>query len=104
MAKLTYPLNPSSKHSLFIAASEEIFVNFGKDVGYNIFDQNRAYAALGYTFSSTAKIEVGFLYQLIQLRSLANVATTPQNRIEDNYTFQMGFFHTMNFVKKQEEK
>jgi Protein of unknown function (DUF2490) len=102
MAKLTYPLNPSSKHPLFIAASEEIFVNWGKDVAYNIFDQNRLYAALGYTFSSSAKIEVGFLYQIVELRSLANVTTTPQNRIEDNYTFQVGFFHTLDLAGKKE--
>ncbi len=101
MAKATIPLNPTSKHPLFLAMYDEVFVNWGKDVAYNIFDQNRLYGALGITLSPKTKIEVGFLFQLIQLRSLANSTISPQNRIEDNYTFQLGAFQNLDFRKKE---
>lgn len=102
-AKATMPLNPSSKHPFFLSVYDEVFINWGKDVGYNIFDQNRLYGALGFTISSTAKIELGFLYQTVQLRGLDTALTTARNKIEDNYTFQLGFFHNLDFSKKKEQ-
>ena len=103
MAKATITLTGKSKHPLFLAFYDEVFVNCGKDVAYNIFDQNRLYGALGLTLSPKTKIEVGFLYQIVQLRSLANISTSPQNRIEDNYTVQLGVFHNLDFRKKKGE-
>ena len=98
MAKATFPLTKSD-HPMFAAFYEEIFINFGKEVAYNIFDQNRLYAALGFTVSSSVKIEAGYLYQLVQLRSL-DVAGAPRNRIENNHTFQVGLFSNWSPTKK----
>ena len=101
MAKLTVPLVKDWKRPLFAAAYDEIFINFGKEVGYNIFDQNRAYAALGITVSSAFKIELGYLYQLVQLRSLDVTGNTPKNKIENNHTLQIGIFSTLPFYNEQ---
>ncbi len=87
MIKATYGISDA----LFLAAYEEIFVNFGKEVGFNLFDQNRAYAALGFTVSPTLKIELGYLYQAVQLRSL-DISAEPKSRIENNHTLQAGVF------------
>lgn len=96
MAKATINLTKWEK-PLFLAVYDEIFINFGKDVGYNIFDQNRLYGALGLTLSSSLKLEVGYLYQVVQQRSL-QLNPSVRHRIENNHTLQLGVFHTLSFV------
>lgn len=95
MAKATVNVT-NGEHPIFAALYDEVFINFGKDVAYNIFDQNRLYGALGYTLSPVIKIEVGYLYQAILLRSLD---TSQRNRIENNNTLQIALFSTMPFTK-----
>jgi hypothetical protein len=97
MAKLTVPLTNEGKVPVFLALYDEVMINFGKEVAYNIFDQNRVYAALGFTLSPAMKLEAGYLYQLVQLRSLDGAL---RNRIENNHTLQIGLFSTISFVKK----
>ena len=98
MAKGTVDLTKGER-PLYIAMYEELFINFGRDVGYNLFDQNRLYGALGITVSKAIKIEVGYLYQVVQLRSL-DLAATPRNKIEDNHTFQLALFSNLSLVKE----
>jgi hypothetical protein len=100
MAKLTVPLVKDWERPLFFAAYDEIFLNFGKEVAYNIFDQNRAYAALGFTVTPTLKVELGYLYQLVQLRSLDMTADAPRNKVENNHTLQIGVYSTLPFYKE----
>ncbi|MCD6011598.1 MAG: hypothetical protein K0Q79_1460 [Flavipsychrobacter sp.] len=52
---------------VYAAAYDEIFIGFGKNVGENIFDQNRIGILLGYKANSSFKIEGGFLNQALQL-------------------------------------
>lgn len=77
---------------------DEIFLNFGKEVAYNLFDQNRAYAAVGFTLSPTVKLETGYLLQTVQQRSLDMTTGTPKNKLENNYTIQIGLTCTVPFV------
>ncbi|WP_299755423.1 DUF2490 domain-containing protein [uncultured Pontibacter sp.] len=79
---------------LFLAAYDEVFVGFGKNVKQNIFDQNRAYIALGYKISDAASLEVGYLNQIVQ-KSNGVV-------FEHNHTLQFGFSHTLNFASQQQ--
>ncbi|HEY0771929.1 MAG TPA: DUF2490 domain-containing protein, partial [Sphingobacteriaceae bacterium] len=76
-----------------------IFINFGSEVAYNLFDQNRLYGAIGFTFSPNLKLEVGYLNQRVQLRSLDMSTGAARNRIENNHTLQVGLFSTMSFYK-----
>lgn len=93
LLKVTHPLTDSWKRNLFLSAYDELFVNFGKEVGYNLFDQNRAYVALGADIRPRLKVELGYLYQLVQLRNL-DTTLSPRNRIENNHTLQAGFFYS----------
>lgn len=88
MAKMTVNVTKGER-PVFAALYDEVFVNFGKDVAYNIFDQNRMYSALGYSISPTLKVEIGYLYQLVVIRSLD---VSMKNKIENNHTLQVGFF------------
>jgi hypothetical protein len=53
----------------YAVLSDEVFVNFGRSVQRNIFDQNRAYAALGYQLTPALAVELGYLHQLLQQRN-----------------------------------
>ncbi|MCC6412531.1 MAG: DUF2490 domain-containing protein [Saprospiraceae bacterium] len=77
--------------SLYVTAYDEIMVNFGKNVGLNLLDQNRAYLALGYQFPKVGRVEVGYLNQYIVKSS--GVA------FENNHTVQVGLFSNLPFYK-----
>jgi hypothetical protein len=51
----------------YLAIYDEIFIGFGQNVNENIFDQNRVGILLGYRFSSSIRIEAGYLNQTLQL-------------------------------------
>lgn len=51
---------------LYTTLSDEIFIGFGKNVKYNIFDQNRIIAAIGYPLSQHFTIEGGAISQILQ--------------------------------------
>jgi hypothetical protein len=55
------------KNAPYIAAYNETMVQFGENVGENIFDQNRFALLVGHTFSPTLRIEGGYLNQTLQL-------------------------------------
>ncbi len=79
--------------SLYISTYYELFVNFGKKVTFNIFDQNRAYIALGYKISKVGKLEIGYLNQLI--------FKGDGIKVENNHTLQVGLSSTVDFYKKK---
>ena len=56
----------------YIAAYDEIFIGFGKNVAANIFDQNRIGIVLGYRFNKLLRIEAGYLNQTVQFGRLVN--------------------------------
>jgi len=51
----------------YIAAYDEILIGFGKNVGENIFDQNRIALMAGYKFNPHLRIEAGYINQTLQL-------------------------------------
>lgn len=83
----------------YLGLYNELFFNFGKEVAYNIFDQNRAYAALGFHLGKLGKLEVGYLYQLVQQRKLM-MSTDPSRMIlENNHTLQLSLINDIAFFK-----
>ena len=69
MFRMQIPLKTkvTEKNSPYLAFYDELFIGFGKNVGENIFDQNRLGVLLGYKFNNNFKIEAGYLNQLLQL-------------------------------------
>jgi hypothetical protein len=73
----------------YIGLYNEIFYNWGRDVAANVFDQNRAYAALGRQLPKQSRLEIGFLEQTVQQRS---------GRVfEHNHTLQIAIFSRLPF-------
>lgn len=75
--------------SLYFSVYDELFINFGHNVEGNIFDQNRAYAALGYVVPRLGRIELGFMEQTL--------LKPDGRRLENNHTLQISLFSTIDF-------
>lgn len=87
LTRINIPLTPDRQY--YIGVYEEFFINFGKNVAENVFDQNRAYVALGLPIAKDTRIEVGYLLQIIQQRD---------GRVfEYNHTIQLNLFSDIPF-------
>lgn len=78
--------------TLYATAYNEIFISYGPNVGQDIFNQNRTYGALGYQFSKTMGLELGYLLQILQHED--------GQVIEYNSTFQAGLTFNPDFRKR----
>ncbi|WP_448529133.1 DUF2490 domain-containing protein [Raineya sp.] len=63
----------------YAAIYDEIFIGFGKNLGENIFDQNRLGILLGYQFDKRFKVEGGFFNQILLLGREVNGVNILQN-------------------------
>jgi hypothetical protein len=79
MGRLNIPFDKKSYGYIY----DEIFMNFGKKVTNNDFDQNRLGLMLGYKITPKLSLEMGYLNQYLKLRSRT---ATFQNRYENNHT------------------
>jgi hypothetical protein len=52
---------PVYKKWLSVKLSDEVMLNAGKNITYNIFDQNRIYVALNYNITPNLRLETGYL-------------------------------------------
>lgn len=80
----------------YIAAYDEIFIGFGKNVNENIFDQNRIGLLLGYRFDNNFRIEAGYLNQTLQLGREINQS----NVFQSNNGFIINTLLNLDFTKK----
>lgn len=62
------PLHKKSaiKKPWSIIAQDEVFIGWGKNMGANIFDQNRIGILLGYKLNKQIKLEAGYINQTLQ--------------------------------------
>lgn len=86
--------NEISDHSFYLTAYDEFFINFGNNVKLNVFDQNRAYIALGYKIPKAGRLEIGYLNQFIFKADGISV--------ENNHTLQLSLTSAIDFRRKKE--
>jgi hypothetical protein len=69
MIRLQMPLKGNSigDKTPYAAVYDEVMIGFGKNVGENIFDQNRIGILLGYKFNDLLRLEGGYLNQIVML-------------------------------------
>lgn len=58
--------NDAMKKPWSIVAQDEVFIGWGKNIGANIFDQNRIGILLGYKLNKLVKLEGGYINQTLQ--------------------------------------
>lgn len=76
----------------FISVTNEVFLNFGKEIVYNTFDQNRFFAGLGYQFTSHLNAQLGYMNVFQQL-------PTGNSYISTN-AVRLFVFHSLDFRKR----
>jgi hypothetical protein len=77
----------------YFTAYDEFWVYVKPYVSNSWFDQNRAYAAIGFELSPTMRLETGYMNQTILVRS--------GSRLEFNHTFMLSLFSTASIFKKR---
>lgn len=77
----------------YVAGNAEVFLNWGANVQYNVFDQNRMSLALGRRFSDKLRVEVGYLEQLAEKSN--------GRLLERNHTILLGFYPSASLWHEQ---
>lgn len=80
------------KHALTLRIMDELMLNFGKKVTYNIFDQNRVGVALQYAPIKQIGIEVGYINWFQQ--------RTSGDKFFDRNIFRLGIVHHIHLKQK----
>ncbi len=80
-------------HSWSVLFNDEIMVNFGKQVVYNYFDQNRFFIGLKYQLSGSNNIQAGYL-NLFQQSSAGN-------KYKSIHAARILYYHYFDFRKSK---
>jgi hypothetical protein len=73
--------------------NDEVHINFGKEIVYNYFDQNRFFIGFGYHTTASDNIQFGYMNQFIQQASGNSYKSVDVARIF--------YFHNLDLRKKK---
>jgi hypothetical protein len=95
LLNLMVPLNRDfiDAKTLFFAFNDEIHINAGKQITFNLFDQNRFFVGLGYQFTKQFNMQVGYMNQFQQLPS--------GNHFNSNNVLRVFVFHNLDLRAKK---
>lgn len=90
-----FPLNKKrfQPGTFSLAVSNEVFVNFGKRITYNYFDQNRFFAGIHYHVNKHDNFQFGYMNVFQQLAA--------GNRYRNLHSVRVFYFHNLDISKKQ---
>jgi hypothetical protein len=77
--------------SFSLSASNEIFINWGKKIVYNTFDQNRFFVGLHYHTNSHDWLQFGYMNVFQQLAG--------GNSYKSTHALRLFYFQNLNFTK-----
>mgnify|MGYP002413066483 FL=1 len=97
LLRLQHPISKPSdnKRFFYLAAYDELFIGFGRNVKENVFDQNRLAGLIGYQSGSSFRVEAGFLQQLLQLGREVD----GKNVFQYNNGVTVNLYHTLDLRK-----
>jgi hypothetical protein len=79
----------------FAVLNDEVHINFGKEVVYNYFDQNRLFAGLGYQFTKTTNVQLGYMRVFQQQPG--------GNTFSDTQALRLFVFQNLDFRKPKKD-
>ncbi len=94
---LAYPLSKKGfePNTLSLVVNDEIHVNFGKEIVYNYFDQNRFFIGLAYQVNVHDNLQFGYMNLFQQLAT--------GNRYRSLHTLRVFYFHNLDLRRKKEQ-
>ena len=95
----TFPLQGPTldDQEWYFTAFDEVFINFGRNITANVFNQNRVAAGLGYRFDENFHIELQYLNQIAQ-----HYAPDPATKFpvfEFNNGFRLGVTYNLTLIE-----
>ncbi|HYC86670.1 MAG TPA: DUF2490 domain-containing protein [Chryseosolibacter sp.] len=85
--------NELTSGTTFGILGNEVFLNFGENIVYNTFDQNRFFAGVGYQFSPQINVQAGYTNIYQQESSGINYFST--------HGIRLSLFHNVDLRKKE---
>ncbi|MBC3787206.1 DUF2490 domain-containing protein [Spirosoma utsteinense] len=75
----TYPLSGPTidDGEFYLNAFDELFISFGRNVGANVFNQNRLSGGLGYQVTDKFKLELNYFSRIVQHAESEPVSNKP---------------------------
>jgi len=92
MILIPFSKNGVSPGKPFLVLNDEVFVNFGKNITYNVFDQNRFFAGVGYSFNKANSVHVGYMNIYQQKPS--------GNSFINSHCIRVFYYHNLDFRKE----
>jgi hypothetical protein len=77
---------------LSFVVNDEVHVNFGKQIVYNYFDQNRFFAGLAYPINASNNIQFGYMNLFQQLAA--------GNQYRSIHAARIFYFHNLDLRRK----
>lgn len=93
LAQFALGKKPFQPGQLALVLSNEVFVNFGKQVVNNYFDQNRFFAGFHLYMNRHDQLQFGYKNLFQQLAA--------GNRYRSNQVFRVFYFHTLDLTEKK---
>ncbi|HUP14410.1 MAG TPA: DUF2490 domain-containing protein [Niastella sp.] len=84
----------AGRGALSAILNDELHVNFGKQIVYNYFDQNRAFAGLKFNTSAHDNIQVGYMNVFQQLAA--------GNRFRNTHVIRLFYYQNLDLRRKKE--
>lgn len=85
--------DPSKLHALSAVLNDELHINFGKQIVYNYFDQNRAFVGLKFNTNTHDNIQLGYMNQFQQLAA--------GNRFRSAHVIRLYYFQNLDWRRKK---
>lgn len=83
---------PIGPKSLSFIANDELHINFGKEIVYNYFDQNRFFLGFKYQTNASDNVQFGYMNLFQQLGA--------GNRYKSIHAARVFYFHNLDLRKK----
>ena len=85
--------NAFGPHTFSFLVNDEVHVNFGKQIVYNYFDQNRFFIGFAYHTNATDNLQFGYMNVFQQLPA--------GNQYKSTHVARLFYFHNLNFRPKK---
>ncbi len=93
--QLLVPLSKRGTASKTLAwvVNDEVHVNFGNEITYNYFDQNRFFTGIAYHLNDHDNVQVGYMNVFQQLAA--------GNRYRSTHALRIFYFHNLDLRRKE---
>lgn len=87
------PFTQKPANKLSFVVNDEIHINFGKQIIYNYFDQNRFFAGIKFNTNKHDNVQLGYMNQFQQLAA--------GNKFRNNHVIRLFYFQNLDWRKKK---